>query len=175
MRFRLPLFASMLLFILEVAHADPYRYTFTVTDISNGAGDFTLNIETDGLLTSTGMNALPKPLATPLGFSVTSFGENASGWYAFSGNRGNIYDTGLIYSDAFFDFIPDFASNGYNVAGSYSGSISGNDPNEFSAHANLTITDLTASASVTPEPSSLCLIGTGLMAGAMLTRRYRVA
>ena len=161
---------TLLVAALGTARGDVYQYTFSVTNLSNGDANFALNIDTDGLITTTGMQTLGVAQPTSLGFAVTSFGENAAGWYAFSGGGGGIYDTGLIYSNAFFDFVPDGSAFGYDVVGSTVGAVSGDDPDVFSANATLNITDLSANAVVTPEPSTVFLLGTGMLA---MTRRSR--
>ena len=181
--------ALFFLFFLSAAtlaaHADTFRYSFSFTNLTDilssttpyGDPNFSVVVDEPTLIQTTGMTALTNPLPTSLGYTVNNFGENDLGWFIFSNSGGSIADTVLYFSHTTFDFTPHWPfPTDYLSAGSYIGWIDGNaiypatgSTHGFHGDASLTITDI--SRPPVPEPSSLMLLGTGLLSLTGIVRK----
>jgi hypothetical protein len=168
------------------AYADTYQYAFTFCGIINASPispmpttcmssvnnplstpDFSLTIDEPNLISTTSFGPLPTPLATPLGYSVVNFGEDAEGDFLFSNSGGAFFDGGVEFSLTTFLFKGD---GNFAGLGTQTSTIEGNDPSLFFGVGSLTVTDLTPAAT-TPEPSSFMLLGTGILGFAGAARR----
>jgi hypothetical protein len=149
------------------AYADTYQYAFTFYDITK-APDFSLTIDEPNLISTTSFGPLPTPLATPLGYDVVNFGENAFGSFLFSESGGVLMDNIVLFSSTSFLFLGNGAFVGLGTTNT--NNLIGNDPTGFFGKASVTVTDLTPPAT-TPEPSSFMLLGTGILGFAGAVRK----
>lgn len=132
--------------------------------------DFSLTIEKPDYLTVTGLNPLPSPLATPLGYDVATFGTNIHKWFLFANTGGFLSDDSAFFSVTTFLFEPltaPGAATGYITAPGVRGILSGNvEGSGVFGNATLTVAD-----TAVPEPSSWALMIAGFgLAGAGLRR-----
>lgn len=131
--------------------------------------DFSLTIERPDYLSVSGLNPLPSPLATPLGYDVTTFGTNIYRLFLFAETGGSLSDDVANYSETTFGFEPFGApgsATGYITApGVYQGILYGNVVGSgVFGKATLTVTDTGV-----PEPSAWALMIAGFgLAGAAL-------
>jgi hypothetical protein len=90
MRLATRLFAAVFVLAASTlaAKADTFDYQFSFSNLSNGDADFSLNILTSGLITTTDFSPLATPLPTTLGYPVNNFGENHFGQFLFSNAGG---------------------------------------------------------------------------------------
>lgn len=155
----------MLLFLSGTVRASViYQFDFTnLTGVTSGTGaDFSISLEYDNYVTTTGMAALLYPaLPTTLGYSVAYAGTNNIGWWGFDDTANSIMtDTGFTSGGLSFLFIADLNPIGdyFTAAGTYAGSVRGNASLHFTGDASLMIFETTN----VPEPATLTLLGLGL-------------
>ena len=156
---------------VPAAHADNFLYSFDFSNLSNGKADFGIAVDEPGLIQVTGFKPLPLALPTSLGYVVKNFGENDLGWFAFDRSNGVLTDGYLSYSTTTFGFFPIGPATGYLGLGTYSGSVMGAAPYAFDGSATLVISEVGPPSTVTPEPSTVVLLGTGIAGIAGLLRR----
>jgi hypothetical protein len=146
-------------------------YHFSYTGLSNGQPNFSFDIITPGFITTTGFFTLTTPDPTSLGYTIVNYGEDTEGFFAFSNAGGSISNTpgGEVgFSGTTFDFNPNVKQTDYyQTFGTFSGTAIGNDPSFASPFFNAT-----ATLTITPEPSTIGLLGTGL-SGLMYFGRRR--
>jgi hypothetical protein len=132
-------------------------YHFSYTGLSNGDPNFSFDIVTPGFITTTGFFTLATPDPTSLGYTIVNYGEDTEGFFAFSNAGGSISNTSggeVGFSATTFDFDPNTKQADYFQSyGTFTGTAIGNAPTFFNANVTLTIT---------PEPSTIGLLGTGL-------------
>jgi hypothetical protein len=141
-------------------------YHFTYTTPGNGDGSFSFDIFTPTFITTTALFPTGSPISTTLGYTVNVYGENSSGTFGFFNSGGNITDAfGVGFNAESFDFTPNSAPADYFQSfGTFTGTAIGNAGGAFFSDGTVTLT-------ITPEPSSIALLGTGLSSLVYFGRR----
>jgi hypothetical protein len=134
------------------SHADVV-YSFAFTGLNNGKPNFNVSVTEPNFITTTGLQPLSSPISTPL-YTLNNFGTDIFGEFAFSGSGGGILDGFVAFSSTTFLFEPNVLIFNYiTAAGTYAGTIHGNDSGIFDGQAVLTVT-----AAAVPAP----IVGAGL-------------
>ena len=155
MRFRL-MISAILLSSSLYAYADTYQYTVSVT---SGGGSGTFSFDTSSILTGD-TTVQASSLTYSSDPTVVSVFIDPDGPSCPNGNRGgNACVEFTTNGGEDFQGFP----NAFTAPGSY---------NSTYDNLNLTITDLTPPLTATPEPSSIALLGTGLLTLIGTLRRY---
>lgn len=148
-------------------------YQFDFYELSNDASDFSITLNFDDYVTTSGLASLAAPKDTSLGYSVLYAGTNNLSWWLFGSTSAPIInDFFASFSPESFLFLPLEPQSDYFISdGEYLGRVAGNVLGiGFSALARLTLTSDTASV---PLPGTLLLFVIGL-AGVGFSRRSRV-
>jgi hypothetical protein len=165
------LFCAGILAVVPAAKADTVSgITFTVTnpDLSGSPADtLTWNYS---VANSSGLDAIALDLNAPVGFTGGTPDESA---FDLFGPTGIISD-GSTFTGTLFSFISDPSVPNSSNAGFFDLTVllldsQGNFVNVIDLTDNYTAT-ITSSAAV-PEPGTLMLLGSGLLAGFLLLRR----
>jgi hypothetical protein len=159
---------SALAFIAPVAlHATPITYDLTFTETAptgittyDGSGQVTLNVpggpvNSVGYTTATGLTALSITIDGQT-FNLTDPTNQGNSTFGVLNSTGSVWD--LTFSET--------NANGYRLVSNANSYIFYTPINQVVASPTGTITGTLAPAAVTPEPSSIALLGTGLFAGA---------
>ncbi len=147
-----------------------FSYTNVVTSTGVSLPNFSFNIITPGFITTTGISTLVVPDPTSLGYTIVNYGEDTEGFFVFDNSGGSISNNvgGEVgFSGTTFDFDPDVKQTDYyQTFGTFTGTAIGNDPSFTPSffNANVTLT-------ITPEPSTIGLLGTGLTSLFYIGRR----